>query len=105
MSLRLPQSLKGGSPFESGETALQGEIASEMASTLGRAGRAVEESLLRLEDVDLEARHGREVLLREAADAVWKFFIQRDVLGLKAHAAVIRDYRIPRAVLVRLGVR
>ena len=105
MSLRLPQSLQRGRQFETGESVLNGEIASEKASTLGHAGRAVEEALLRLQDTALVADLGREVLLKEAAEAVWKFFIQRDVVGLRDHSAVIRDYQIPRAVLVRIGAR
>jgi hypothetical protein len=105
MSLRLPQSLQKGLQFETGEAVLNGEIASEKASTLGRAGRAVEEALLRLQDAALVAEVGRDILLKEASEAVWKFFIQRDVVGLRDHAAVIKDYQIPRAVLARIGAR
>lgn len=105
MSLRLPQSLQRGRQYETGESVLNGEIASEKASTLGRAGKVMEEALSRLQDPDLLADLGRDVLLKEAADAVWKFFIQRDVVGLRDHSAVIRDYQIPRAVIVRIGAR
>ena len=104
MSLRLPQTL--GSPrIPTGIEVLDAEIASEKASNLGRAGRAVEAALARLSDPDLVIQQGQEVLLAEAADAVWRFFIQREVVGLRDQAAVIRDYKIPRAVIVRLGAR
>lgn len=105
MSLRLPQSLQRGRQYETGESVLHGEIASEKASTLGRAGKAVEDALNRLQDPVLLADLGREVLLKEAAEAVWTFFIQRDVVGLRDHSTVIGDYQIPRAVLVRIGAR
>ena len=85
--------------------AVNAEIKAEMASSLGRAGRAVEDSLARLKDPGLVASLGREVLLREAADAVWKFFIQREAMGLRDTSMAIRDFGIPRAVIVRLGAR
>ncbi|WP_367161450.1 DUF6665 family protein, partial [Mesorhizobium sp.] len=45
----------------------------------------------------------RNRLLKEAAAAVHAYFIQRELCGLRKHDAVIREYDIPRAVLVRLG--
>ncbi|TIV55267.1 MAG: hypothetical protein E5V86_27500, partial [Mesorhizobium sp.] len=45
----------------------------------------------------------RNRLLKEAAAAVHAYFIQRELCGLRKHDAVIREYNIPRAVLVRLG--
>jgi len=65
----------------------------------------MEAALLRLEDATLIEHLGREALLREAADAVWQFLIQRDVVGLRDQAVVVREYQIPRAVMVRIGVR
>ena len=44
-------------------------------------------------------------MLKAAADAVWCFFVQREVLGLRDRAAVIAQYDIPREVLARLGAR
>lgn len=40
-----------------------------------------------------------------AADAVHAYFIQREFCGLRRHDGVIREYGIPREVLVRLGAR
>ena len=40
-----------------------------------------------------------------AADAVWGFLVQREVMGLRDRAAVVAQYGIPREVLARLGAR
>jgi hypothetical protein len=84
------------------------ELASERASALGRAGRAVEAALARLgEDREDEAwePEDRETLLQAAAAAVWAFFVQREVCGLRDQRGVIAHYGISKAVLARLGAR
>ena len=43
--------------------------------------------------------------LKTAADAVWCFFVQREVMGLRDRAQIVADYQIPREVMVRLGAR
>lgn len=72
---------------------------------MGYAGRQVEETLRRLRDLDagLYRRENREDLLADAALAVWKFFVQREIIGLRDEKAVIAHYAIPREVLSRLG--
>ncbi|HEX5380427.1 MAG TPA: DUF6665 family protein [Phenylobacterium sp.] len=106
MSLRPPQNLSGlAARFETGAGILDAEIVSEKAATLGRAGRKAQEALARLDDPQVVESEGREALLKLAADAVWKFFIQREACGLRDQGPVIRDMKIPRAVLVRLGAR
>jgi hypothetical protein len=102
-TFRMPQNLNTSPRFETGASILDYELNEERAASLGRAGRAVESSLARL--ADPEATEPREVLLKAAADAVWKFFIQREAIGLRDHRPVIRDFAIPRAVLARLGAR
>ncbi|TGU42195.1 hypothetical protein EN789_33695, partial [bacterium M00.F.Ca.ET.146.01.1.1] len=77
------------------------EILAEKAAALGRAGQRVEETLSKLRE-DGEGEH-RNRLLKEAAAAVHAYFIQRELCGFRKHDAVIREYDIPRAVLVRLG--
>jgi hypothetical protein len=42
---------------------------------------------------------------KAAADVVWGFLIQRELCGLRDRDQVIRDYAVPKEVLVRLGVR
>jgi hypothetical protein len=48
---------------------------------------------------------GRAQVLKAAADAVWCFLVQREVLGLRDRAAIVAQYDIPREVMVRLGAR
>ncbi|ESX06455.1 hypothetical protein X769_07030 [Mesorhizobium sp. LSJC268A00] len=100
MSLR-PPSL-GASAAEAAFDALGHEILAEKAAALGRAGQRVEETLAKLrQNNDDEEQRLR--LLKEAAAAVHAYFIQRELCGLRRHESVIREYDIPRAVLVRLG--
>ena len=74
----------------------------EKAAALGRAGERVGAALARL-----NAHSGdpgqRIVLLKAAADAVYAYFIQRELCGYRRHDDVIREFAIPREVLVRLG--
>lgn len=106
MSLRPPQNLSGSSfRFETGASVLDLEIMSEKAASLGRAEAKVEAALARLNDPDVMAQEGRDALLKIAADAVWTYFVQREACGLRDQGPVIRDMKIPRAVLVRLGAR
>ena len=83
---------------------LAAEIMGEKAASLGRAGEKVERSLRAL-----RAHEGppsdRATLLRTAAQAVHAYFIQRELCGLRRHDDVIREYGIPREVLVRLGAK
>lgn len=79
---------------------LEQEILAEKASALGRAGRRVEAALASLESCEDAAR---PAALAEASRAVHAYFIQRELCGLRRHADVIREYRIPTAILARLG--
>lgn len=102
-SLRLPQSLTSRLGHDTGETVLHYEQLEEQAASLGRQGRRMEEALAALRD---HAEGGdRAHVLKAAADAVWCFFVQREVMGLRDRGAVIAEYRIPKEVLVRLGVK
>ena len=105
MAVRPPQNLSSSFRFETGAGILDGEIAGEKANNLGRIGRTAEAALARLNDPEALESEGREALLKAAAQAVWAWFIQRESCGLRDHKAIIRDYGIPRAVLVRLGAR
>jgi hypothetical protein len=77
------------------------EILAEKAAALGRTGQRVEETLNKLRENREQGQRAR--LLKEAAAAVHAYFIQRELCGLRRHESVIREYDIPRAVLVRLG--
>jgi hypothetical protein len=102
-SLRMPQSLARRLGVETGEAVIRYELLEEQAHSLGRAGRKVEVALAALRDHP--GGDGRAVVLKAAADAVWGFLVQREVMGLRDRAAVIAQYGIPREVLARLGAR
>ena len=86
-----------------GSEAFAHELIAERAASLGRAGKAVETALARLNG-DAEGAD-REALLKAAAQAVWVFFVQREACGFRDQKGVIAHYGIPKAVLVRLGAR
>ena len=91
----------------SGLSVLDAELLSEKASALGRTGREVEISLAALHafDADGGPAADRATLVRAAAQAVWAYWVQREACGLTDHRQVIREHRIPREVLNRLGAR
>jgi hypothetical protein len=76
----------------------------EKAASLGHAGRKVELALDRLRAHQGDGEK-RMALVRNAADAVYGYFVQRELCGFRRHDDVIRDYKIPGEVLVRLGAR
>lgn len=106
-SLRMPQgfsaSLARRLGAESGDAILRYELLEEQAQSLGRAGRKVEAALAALHDHP--GGDDRAAVLKAAADAVWSFLVQREVMGLRDRTAVVAQYGIPREVLARLGVR
>jgi hypothetical protein len=101
-SLRLPQSFERRLAGESFEAAFNHEVAGEQAAAIGRMGRRAEAALAALSAHEGE---GRAEVLKKAADAVWCFFVQREVMGLRDRAQIVADYQIPGEVMVRLGAR
>jgi hypothetical protein len=92
--------------------ALQYEIMQEKAATLGRLAQRFEQALaaLRRFDADVAATgvgddERREALLDDAAEAVWNFVVQREACGLRNTEAVLREYGVPAALRLRMGVR
>ena len=81
---------------------LRYELMEEQAAALGRTGRKAEAALAALKAHEGE---GRAEALKAAADAVWCFLVQREVMGLRDRAAIVRDFDIPNEVMVRLGAR
>ena len=88
---------------ETGEAVLRYELLQEQAAALGRQGARLEAALAALNGH--AGGEGRAALVREAADAAWCFFVQREVIGLRDRAGVIAQYAIPREVLNRIGAR
>jgi hypothetical protein len=103
MSLRMPQNLPTRPGLDAADAAIHHEILEEQAQSLGRAGRKVEAALAALRDHP--GGEGRAVVLKAATDAVWGFFVQREVLGLRDRTLIIAQYGVPREVLARLGAR
>lgn len=81
---------------------LDSEMLAEKASALGHHGRLVEKALAALRSCPAEAEE-RPAIRAAAAQAVWAFFVQRELCGLRDQRDVIRFYDIPQEVLVRLG--
>ena len=104
MSLRPPSQY--GNPGNTSDSVglLDYEIAAEKAAALGRAGGRVEQALAELAAFEGSAED-RVVVLKRAAEAVYAYFIQRELCGMRRHQDVIREYQIPNAVLVRLGAK
>lgn len=98
----MPQSLTKRLGLDTGEAALRYELLEEQAASLGRMGAKLEQALAALRG---HAGDDRASVVKAAADAAWCFFVQREVMGLRDHAAVVAQYDIPREVLVRIGAR
>ena len=84
---------------EAGTAALEHEIAAERAASLGTAEARVNTTIRALR----EGMGDRATLLRDAQQAVWAYFVQRELIGLRRHADVIQDLGIPAEVLAGLG--
>jgi len=85
---------------------LKTEMAGESASSLGHHGRQVEAAMGAIRAFDasgMGTKDERIVLLRNAAKAVWHYFVQRELCGMRDHRWVIKDYGITDEVMVRLG--
>ena len=104
MTLRPPAQYSTSGKAEALSNLLDYEIAAEKAASLGRAGRRVEMVLTQLRTFGGEAADRRS-LVKEAAEAVYAYFIQRELCGMRRHHDVIREYQIPNEVLVRLGAK
>ena len=106
MAVRIPQSLSTGLQQETGWSVLDYELREQKAHMLGTLSGQVEQALATLRAFDETHgtdREGRRALLEQAADRVWAFMIQRELCGLRNWDVVVRDYRIPREVLNRVG--
>jgi hypothetical protein len=104
MSFRQLGSSLASSLAESGFDALGYEILAEKAASLGRAGERAEICLKQLKAHE-NSGEGRAALVKEAAEAVYAYFIQRELCGFRRHDDIIHEYGIPKEVLVRLGAK
>lgn len=104
MSLRPPNFLWKTGAGETGLDLLGHEILAEKAAGLGRTGARAEACLARLRDHQ-GTETERDLLVKAASDAVYAWFIQRELCGFRRHDDVVRQYGIPRVVLARLGAK
>jgi hypothetical protein len=103
-----PRSARGPQPLVS---TLETEIFEEKAATLARLTRTFEAALAawRAAEAEEEAEPGTEAserrhrLFDEAAQALWHFVVQREVCGLRNTEAVMREYKVPAALRLRMG--
>jgi hypothetical protein len=105
MSVRPPRSL-GQRPEPGALDALEYELLQEKASTLARVTQALA-AFVASEEKGLGESSGdarREQLLDAAGEALWNFVVQREICGLRNTEAALRDYRVPAAVRLRIGV-
>jgi hypothetical protein len=106
VTLRTPRNLTNLPPREEALGALATEMMGEQAANLGRLGRDVERSMAALTEAgDGVSAEDRRKLIDVAANAVWRYFIQREATGLRSHAQAIAHYKIPGAVLARVGAQ
>ena len=98
MSLRAPRTLDPGRASGSIEV-LEYEVLQEKASTLGRVTQTFEKALAAHKAAPQDSG-----LLDAAGEALWYFVIQRELCGLRNTETVLRDYQVPPAVRLRMGV-
>ncbi len=88
--------------LSSGVGTIETEIMGEKAQSLGHHGRQVEAAMAALK-AHAGSAEARLILVKAAAKAVWKYFVQREACGMRDHRDAIRLYGIPGEVLARLG--
>ncbi|MBK5566788.1 DUF6665 family protein [Ensifer sp. 2YAB10] len=105
MTVRPPKALSPTFSTNGAFSVLEYELMSERADALGRHGLKVEKALAALAALKPEATSDlRERLLDDASDAVWAFFIQREICGLRDSRDAVLRYGIPKEVMARLGI-
>jgi len=100
LSLRLPDLKAQDSVLDP----LGVEIMGEKAASLGRAGDKGERAIMVLE-THVGDDQARSVLVSQATDVVYAYFVQCELCGFRRHGGAISEYRIPGEVLARLGAR
>jgi hypothetical protein len=83
---------------EAGTATIQHEIMAERASSLSAAEARVVKTIAALGTGTPEP-----AALAEAQQAVWAYFVQRELIGFRRHADVISELGIPQSVLNGLG--
>lgn len=90
------------------EGPLENELRGEAAASLGVSARRLKRKLDLLRKslaAGTQSGQHHERLVDEAAEALWGFVVQREILGIHDTEHVIRTYDVPPEVWKRLGVR
>lgn len=92
---------------------VQAEIAQEKAAALGRSAARLEEAMTHLREFDAaavadavvgeETSSRRSRLVARAGETLWYYVVQREACGLRDVETVLREYRVPREVYLRMG--
>lgn len=85
---------------EGGYAVLEYEVMAERAASLSAAEQRVKATMAAY---DAAEKGKREQELAAAQNAVWSYFVQRELCGFKRHQDVIAAFAIPREVLNGLG--
>ena len=81
-----------------GMTVIEKELEGERASSLGEAGKRLENALLALGD------SSDDELVHEAATAAWYYMIVRESLRMFDHKQALKIYGVPDRVMAKVGV-
>jgi len=84
---------------EGGFAVLQHEMMAERAASLGAAEKRVAEAMAALKAAPAD----RAAALARAREAVWAYFVQRELCGFLRHQDVIAQFGITGEVLSGLG--
>lgn len=85
---------------EGGYAVLEHEIAAEQVSSLVAAEKRVAKAVAAFKEAEIDQR---PQTLVDAQQAVWAYFVQRELCGFRQHDDVIVGLSIPREVLNGLG--
>lgn len=96
-------SVEAGLALLTGRESVDAEIAAEKAAALGRAGRRLEKAMAAFRATSPGAE--RRLAAYAAAEAVQAYFIQRELMGQRNHAEIIRQHDIPQEVLGKIGAK
>jgi hypothetical protein len=75
---------------------LEGELQKERASSLGRAGAALEQALAAWREAHSNSGSAA-VAKAEAQKRLWYLVVQREALGLRRHRELYELYGIPKS--------
>jgi len=105
--VRLPKNLSNTLTFKSdgiktGANVLETELLGEAAYSLGLAAQSMEKSLAALKSFS-GTQTQRNRVLQQAAETVYAYFVQRELMGFNNHDHPVEFYAIPKTVLSKIG--